>query len=149
MKDSSHMDTRRLISHINQHIYISTEALSHFSEWAELKFLEIHQTIRDVDLSVSLLESKLSSICDSPQENFPGDSNPTCCSTPPEETHQSPQVSVDLLQTSSSSIENSTPPSVIEKYEKLLKVGVPRQHVEMKMFQDGIDPSLLPKSPPS
>jgi hypothetical protein len=33
--------------------------------------------------------------------------------------------------------------SCLEKYGKLLGMGMPREHVEMKMKMDGIDPALL------
>ncbi|KAK7492006.1 hypothetical protein BaRGS_00016670 [Batillaria attramentaria] len=112
------INQKRTIAFINHFITHTSRFLNRFSCVCEEKLENLHTRIQQLEISLSLLEAKLSSV--------PGLEN--AAEPPPPEAPAATPVSKD--------------PRYM-RYFKMVQVGVPPQAVKGKMAAEGLDPDLL------
>jgi len=154
MAQAPAINQKRTLAFINHFITHTVRFLNKFSGACEEKLADIQLRIQRLEITLSILEAKLSSI--------PGLENVTAGDvTTNEQTSTTTEIAADNQpKPETAKVEASTESVVAEeivsaptmtvsndprytKYFKMLKMGVPAQGVKVKMAAEGLNPDLL------
>ncbi|XP_042870455.1 WASH complex subunit 3-like [Penaeus japonicus] len=165
------INQKRTLAFINHWVLHTVAFLNQFSSICEERLVSLDTKLRRADHSLAILEAKLSSVPGLEgvvAETVPAAAEPASSADavgaagerhaadgapgpPPAPQPVAQQDAVDSPQAdpappAAAPAVSATPVSKDPRYAayfKMLAVGVPRQAVELKMSQEGIDPSLL------
>ncbi|XP_046844736.1 WASH complex subunit 3-like [Xenia sp. Carnegie-2017] len=160
---------KRIVAFINHFVAHTVNFLNRFSCVCEEKLSDLSNRLQRVDVTMSILEAKLSSIPGLENVTAPESSTPTADDTSehvvPESTASPAQPTASPAQPTASDSNNT--PSVSEelsppveeepaqpvmtvskdpryaKFFQMLKVGVPLAALRPKILSEGLDPDLL------
>lgn len=115
------------------------EMLNQFGEECQVKLDQVSIRVNRTTTQVALIEAKLKS--------FPDDAAPTKDITPITQDQQEEEEEVEkeeeAIKSCSSTTDNNNKTDIDEKYLNLLKMGMPIEHVKLKMESEGADSSKL------
>jgi len=118
----------------------TTEFLNKFASSCEEKLNKVESNIKQMEITLNILETKLNSI-----EGLKTTELPPPIKETTQEIQTQPTIIIDLP------IEEDNKPQVLlckedpklEKYFKMLKIGNAIEQIKHKMVSEGIDPKLL------
>ncbi|XP_015607154.1 WASH complex subunit 3 [Cephus cinctus] len=139
---------KRTIAFINHFIVHTVTFLNKFALSCEERLFNFENKLQRVEASLQLLESRLSSIPglkETPdhQEDVRVQNEEVKNVEISEQTVDEPDTNEIKVEEPESDKQPIKEDPVYGKYFKMLHVGVPRPAVNLKMQQEGLDPSLL------
>ncbi|XP_014259390.1 WASH complex subunit 3 isoform X1 [Cimex lectularius] len=132
---------KRLVTFFNHYILSTVEFINAFSESCANKLFLFDQKICKIEAELRLLETKINSI---PELEDKKDVNVTLPSPQKLNTdipEDKKSENEENKESSQSETKSELDPA-IAKYIKMVRVGVPLEHVKQKMRQENIDPDL-------
>jgi len=158
----------RIMASINQFAERTVDFLNRFSNICDLKLLEVHERINNVEILTTILEKKLSSVnglgfvpgqplppapAPIPQNNTPAPSNmtPSAPIPPPPPPPVAPTGEAPPPETPAEAAPAPVEEPVYDikndpaykKYFYLVSKGVPPIALRQEMLNNGLDPSVL------
>ncbi|KAB5565981.1 hypothetical protein PHYPO_G00247820 [Pangasianodon hypophthalmus] len=131
---------RRIVAFLNQFIVHTVRFLNRFSTVCEEKLATISLRIQQIETTLSILETKLSSI--------PGLEDVTVDRTAPSPPSEVPGQGQEGSQghkgePAADNVMTVAKDPRYARYLKMVQVGVPVMAIKNKMILEGLDPSLL------
>ncbi|KYN27454.1 PREDICTED: WASH complex subunit CCDC53 [Trachymyrmex cornetzi] len=140
------INQKRTVSFINHFITHTVTFLNKFALSCEERLFDFENKLQKLEASLEILESRLSSIPGLEQEHNKESNNVN-------EDNTSKLVEIRKVDEPDNSeiepkdeqkeIQSAAKDPRYEKYFKMLHFGVPKQAVELKMEQEGLDASIL------
>ncbi|BFZ09178.1 hypothetical protein BsWGS_12217 [Bradybaena similaris] len=157
------INQKRTIAFINHFVTHTSRFLNHFANVCEDKLEKLNERLQQLEISLSILEAKLSSIPGLESVTAPSTSStavmsdavptsnlPTSAATPATQglapaaassNHVQPE---DLPPVEEPRVEKTVSQDArYLKYFKMLQYGIPAQSVKLKMKTEGFNPDLL------
>ncbi|CAJ0573322.1 unnamed protein product, partial [Mesorhabditis spiculigera] len=131
----------------------ATHFLSDFALQSEEAILRAERSLDAIDLKLEILETKIRKFPTPTSSEAPSTSNGTTNGVPPvivvqehKDGHPAPQPAEAAPEKVETAERAKLTNPLLEKYLKMLKLGIPRGAVEQKMLTEGLDPALLDPS---
>ncbi|KAK7591150.1 hypothetical protein V9T40_002763 [Parthenolecanium corni] len=142
---------KRIVTFVNNFIIDTVSFLNKFINASENTLWKLEKRMRKLDTTLKLLEAKLNFIPDaetiSPPNGASTSSNEKCIEPVSESKEMIDEKENQEVDSVNEENENKDPvnevPEEVQKYIKMVKVGVPVEAVKLKMKNDNIDPALL------
>ncbi|KAH9400651.1 Pfam:DUF2360 [Tyrophagus putrescentiae] len=146
------LENGTLVTFINNGLFAMVEQLNNFACYVESRLVTLNRQIDTCYSNLVILEMKLNSI------NIPDDKVTTSQAPPNATTSMSETAANDQLKTKGDIEGGETPTNEeadhieaaqedhseeLEKYRKMLKLGVHEGAVRQKMLLEGVDPARL------
>ncbi|CAL1546919.1 unnamed protein product [Lymnaea stagnalis] len=152
------INQKRTIAFINHFIAHTARFLNHFGNVCEDKLELLHGRLQQLEISLSMLEAKLSSIPGLESVTAPQSSSSAPAPASVTETPTAAPPPPGAPTPAATPIQNEPPPTPVEetkpqntvaqdpryvKFFKMLAFGVPLPAVKGKMAMEGLNPDLL------
>ncbi|XP_059154056.1 WASH complex subunit 3-like [Physella acuta] len=155
------INQKRTIAFINHFITHTARFLNHFGNICEDKLENLHGRLQQLEISLSILEAKLSSIPGLESVTAPQSSTLAPAATPAPTENPTPTAAAPTVPTPSvpaapvpatepaAPVEEVKPQNTVSqdprymKFFKMLQFGVPPPAVKGKMAMEGLNPDLL------
>ncbi|KAF5901651.1 WASH complex subunit CCDC53 [Clarias magur] len=149
---------RRIVAFLNQFIVHTVRFLNRFSTVCEEKLATISLRIQQIETTLSILETKLSSIpgleevtVDGVNQRLPTETNGPAVGSGPPAVTAAPSPPSEGPGQGQEGPQGQKADNVMTvakdpryaRYLKMVQVGVPVMAIKNKMILDGLDPSLL------
>ncbi|XP_064617599.1 WASH complex subunit 3-like [Liolophura sinensis] len=145
---------KRTIAFLNHFISHTARFLNHFSGVCEEKLSDLSVRIQRLEFTMSILETKLSSIpgletVTAPTSSTPSsESSVSATTTTAGDSAQNPAAAAQPSETPQPVEEKKPEKTVAQdpryaKFFKMLQVGVPAQAIKLKMIAEGLNENLL------
>ncbi|GAB1867853.1 Coiled-coil domain-containing protein 53 [Camponotus japonicus] len=142
------INQKRTVSFINHFITHTVTFLNKFALCCEERLFEFENKLQKLEASLEILESRLSSIPGLEQEHCKESNN-----IDKNDTSKLEEVEVRNVDEPDNSevdskdeetkVQSAAKDPRYEKYLKMLRVGVQKQAIKLKMEQEGLDTSIL------
>ncbi|RZC38825.1 WASH complex subunit CCDC53 -like, partial [Asbolus verrucosus] len=129
---------KRTIAFINHFVMNTVSFLNNFAQSCESRLMEFEYKLQDVEASLLILESQLSSI-----SHLDSDENVTKPETSTQQSEPVKPTDLDLPEVKDQETEKTVNDPNLQRFFKMLQFGVPVDAVKLKMQLEGIDPSIL------
>lgn len=151
LQDTRPIAYRNTLDLVSAFVIHTTEFLNKFASTCEEKLNKVESNIKQMEITLNLLEAKLGSIEGIKIENLPTPINNTQQTNgnvgnqqtqqPIQQQPQQPVVKEPVVETQKVLLCKDDPK--LEKYFKMLRYEIPKVQIQQKMMAEGVDPKLL------
>jgi len=146
---------------VNNFVINTADFINKFAVLSERKLNKISQSIQRLEIVLAILEAKLASIewlAGAPQNNAAPVQQPAANAVQPQQQPSGVPAPVEGTPASTSEVKDAPAPKPVNTtplqedarfrtYFKMLKLGVPKQQLRMKMQSEGVDPNIIDLDP--